>query len=459
MSNTRKLVDSKISNDFGLSIDTVAEKCKSYGRFNSWLNQDITKIKRVLNNVKDIGISPAFFASYEKSEGYNSKWGWLNHTSQKGDYYQDATSVAGVVLNQSKNMSGRPSWIDYGNPVDFVPKSVKDEGNNHFTSLPSGTIGRALIPLTAAATWSTYYPKGLLKEYNKVQNYADPIKVIADSIIAWGGNFDGEASPDPDPSDPPVDGNWEGLNLEELFSEVRDLIKNMLSNDVFKSVNSDYYSNSYLQLINQMENSYKVNANKPFYDKIENTFKDFNDNYKPDPDPDPDPEPEPEPEPSGQWYFPVKMGNGINFWKRSNWGVGTLQRNMTYGVRSGGKFHAGYDIGGGGNRHSIYAVADAVVTDVRWVNGGGHSIFLNHKNDEYHTLYMHLQNNSATVEKGDSVSAGQKIATMGATGGNYAIHLHIEFSKTGKHHTKENTLDPEPLLKITADNKTGLPIP
>lgn len=454
MSNTRKLVDSKISNEFGLNIDTVANKCKSYGRFNSWLNQDVTKIKRVLTNVKEAGISPAFFASYEKSEGYNSSWGWLNHTRQKGDYYQDATSVAGVVLNQSKNMSGRPSWIDYGNPVDFVPKSVKDEGNNHFTSLASGTIGRALIPLTAAATWATYYPQGLKREYNKVQTYADPIKVIADTIVEWGGSFDGVTPPEPDPDNP--DGNWGGVDLQGLFTQVKDQISGMLSQDVFQAGTSKFYSNAYLQLMNQMENTYKVQANKPFFDELEKTFKDFNDEYIPAPSPDPDPEP---PTPSGKWYFPVKLGSGINFWKRANWGVGTIQREMTYGTRANGKFHAGYDIGSGGRSPAVYAVADAVVTDIKWITGGGYCIFLNHTNDEYHTLYLHLANNSAVVKKGDTVSAGQKIATMGATGGNYAIHLHIEFSKTGAFHTSANTLNPEPLLKITADNKTALPIP
>lgn len=452
MSNTRKLVESNISNDFGLSIDTIAEKCKTYGRFNRWLNQDITKIKRVLNNVKSVGVSPAFFASYEKSEGYNSKWGWLNHTTQKGDYYQDATSVANVVLNQSKNMNGKPAWIDYGNPVDFVPKAVKDEGNNHFTNLPSGTIGRALIPLTAAATWATYYPNGLKKEYNRVQDYANPIKVIADTIIEWGGNFDGIESPTPNPDDP--DGEWGGLDLQALFAQIENLLTGMLSQDVFQSGTSEFYSNAYIQLIKQLENTYKVQANKQFFNELEKAFSDFNSEYIPTPEPTPEPT-----EPTGQWYFPVKLGSGINFWKRSNWGVGTLQREMTYGVRANGKFHSGYDIGGGGRNHAIYAVADAVVSDVRWVSGGGHSIFLNHTNDEYHTLYMHLVNGSATVKKGDTVSAGQRIGTMGNTGGNYAIHLHIEFSKTGSFHTKANTFNPEPLLKITNDNRTSLSIP
>nr|WNM55789.1 hypothetical protein CoNPh37_CDS0123 [Staphylococcus phage S-CoN_Ph37] len=37
-----------------------------------------------MNAVKNAGVSPAFFASYECGEGYNGSWGWLNHTSPQG---------------------------------------------------------------------------------------------------------------------------------------------------------------------------------------------------------------------------------------------------------------------------------------------------------------------------------------------------------------------------------------
>lgn len=264
-------------------------------------------------------------------------------------------------------------------------------------------------------------------------------------------------APVPDPPEGDADGDWGGVDLQGLFKQVTKLIDEMLSKDVYQSGTSKFYSNAYLQLMNQMENTYKVNANKPFFDKLEKEFKDFNDHYLPDPDPDQDPDPDPPA--TGEWIFPVKLGGGINFWKRSNWGVGTLQRNMTYGIRSGGKFHAGYDIGGGGSNHPVFALADCIITDIRWVTGGGYSIFMDHINDDYHSLYLHLVDGSATVKKGDTVSAGQRIATMGKTGGNYAIHLHVELSKTGAFHNEANTVDPEPLLKITDDNKTGLTLP
>src|SRR5699024_7323395 len=148
------------------------------------------------------------FASYEKSEGYNSKWGWLNHTTAKGNPLEDSDSVSKWIVSQSKNMTDNPAWIDYGNPKDFVPTSVKTEGNAHFKTIKSGSIGRVVIAGTAAATWAVYYPNGLLKEYNGVQNYADPITVMYKTIEEWGGSITGgspDPDPDPDPDPPDID--------------------------------------------------------------------------------------------------------------------------------------------------------------------------------------------------------------------------------------------------------------
>ena len=187
----KTFIESPVSTSFGLTVDQVAKKCRYYGRFKAWLNGDLTKVKRVLNIVKSVGVSPSFFASYERSEGYNSKWGWLNHTVPKGDPYQDAESVANWIITQSKDMNSKPAWIDYANYKDFVPADVKREGDEHFKTIKKGGIGRVLISGAAAATWEVYYPLGLKAEYNGVQNYAPPIQVILDSIIQWGGKVTG----------------------------------------------------------------------------------------------------------------------------------------------------------------------------------------------------------------------------------------------------------------------------
>lgn len=162
--------------------------------------------------------------------------------------------------------------------------------------------------------------------------------------------------------------------------------------------------------------------------------------------------------PSGDMYFPVKIEDGINFWYPPY--DNDLTKNMDYGLRTTGEFHSGYDIGGGGyTSHKVYAIRDCIITDIRQVTGGGYSIFMEHETDDFHSMYLHLKQDSAVVNVGDRVKAGQHIATMGNTGGNYAIHLHVEISPTGQFHTQANTINSREYLKVTGNNKTSLLLP
>lgn len=185
----KSFLHSKISDNFGLSIDTVAKNVKGQGRFKGLLNDNTDNIKKVLNIVKDEGMSYAFFGAYEINEGYVDGLGWLNHTNQQGDAYEDAKAIAKKMVEDSKNTGLNPSWIDAGNPVDFVPEDIKKQGNEDFKSMPSGTIGRAYIPNTAAATWDAYYPNGLKQSYNEVQDYGAPLTDSIESIKNWGGTI------------------------------------------------------------------------------------------------------------------------------------------------------------------------------------------------------------------------------------------------------------------------------
>lgn len=187
----RNFVHTSVTNDFGLTVAQVAEKAKYYGRFSAWLGGDVSLVTEVLEIVKARGVSPAFFAAYEKTEGYNSSWGWLNHTYVNGTPTTDAASVAEWIVTQSNIMTGGPAWIDYANYKDFVPESVKTAGNADFQNMSAGSIGRVVIAGTAAAAWEVYYPNGLLAEYNGVQNYGAPFTNMMESIIEWGGTIDG----------------------------------------------------------------------------------------------------------------------------------------------------------------------------------------------------------------------------------------------------------------------------
>lgn len=479
-------VSSNIDADFGLSIQELAPQVGSYGRFSAWLNGDVSRITEVLEIVENNGVSPAFFAAYERTEGYNSSWGWLNRTNVNGSPTQDANSVSQWVATQSQSTSDNPAWIDYANYKDFVPNSVKQEGNAHFASLPTGTIGRVIIAGTAAATWEVYYPQGLQSEYNGVQDYGAPINHMIEAIEEWGGvigedSGGGGTNPNPPSLDPNDIANiLENGKLELMDSLTIDFqpaidfiteeVQKMFNRQLF-NISHDYNINDFFKMTHTFGNTQKINPTTKFIRRlleivtegvslieinfdVDNVFSNIGDSIL-DLIPTPS-NPNPE-ETNGVKIFPVDYDrNGINFWQSGNWGAGSLQYDMLFGERANGDFHAGYDIGGGGSTHPVYAITDGVVTHAGVGGGWGNYITIEHSSDNYHTLYAHLD--SMSVSNGDTIKAGQQIGVMGATGGNYAIHLHVELSETGQF-SDGNTVNPESYLEITGDNETGLPKP
>src|SRR5690606_15471095 len=257
--NMRTFVHSLVSNSFGLTLDVVAEKCKGNGRFYSWLGSDVTKIKAVLAKVEENGVSAAFFAAYEKTEGYNSKWGWLNHTRINGGPVEDADSVSKWIVEQSKNTTDRPAWIDYANYKDFVPLAVKQAGNADLEGMTVGSIGKVVIAGTAAATWEVYYPDGLKASCNVIQTYGTPINHMMSYIVAWGGKIDEDdtippptEAPEPPPEVTPDEPN-SGIDTGKFIKDLQESINQMLTVDVFKAGASDYYKNGFLTLSKQMD--------------------------------------------------------------------------------------------------------------------------------------------------------------------------------------------------------------
>src|SRR5690625_738817 len=481
----RAFVYSDILKSFGLSVDTVANKCKNWGRFKNWLSSDVSRIKKVLNIVKDEGVSPAFFASYEKTEGYNSKWGWLNHTSIKGSPEEDARVTARWIVSQSKNTTDNPAWIDYGNPLDFVPNSVKQAGNADFQNMSVGSIGKVIIAGTAAATWEVYYPDGLKKEFNGVQNYAKPINLMMETIIEWGGELDND---DPDPSNPPVDPDpnpspdpptidFSGITsfFNEFGENMIKEIEKMLIVNLYDYGKSKTFGNNFLKVDKTYSNTYKIKPTLNFdktvndiLDEAKNKLGDLIESINPDRDPDPeenipDPDPDPDPPPSdNDMYFPVDYtARGINFWYPP-YTPGSEQEAMDFGgPRRGGRIHAGYDIGAGGVRGlKVYAIRSGKVTFVGNEGTRGFVIRIKHSSDNKHAMYMHLVVNSNTVNVGDNVKAGDQIGVMGDTpNGMYSIHLHVEIDETGEFNGYEYQDNPREYLQVTGNNKTNLPNP
>lgn len=90
----------------------------------------------------------------------------------------------------------------------------------------------------------------------------------------------------------------------------------------------------------------------------------------------------------------------------------------------------------------VRSVGDAAVDFAGVQNGYGKVVILKHRNN-YKTVYAHLSR--INVRKGESVSQGQNIGAVGATGWATGPHLHFEYRINGVYH------DP---LTIARENET-----
>lgn len=108
----------------------------------------------------------------------------------------------------------------------------------------------------------------------------------------------------------------------------------------------------------------------------------------------------------------------------------------TFGTRRG--HHKGIDIAAESGS-PVYAVDSGMVSKSYYSQTYGHVIFIKHSN-QTETVYAHL--NERLAGKGQQVSQGQKIGTMGSTGDSSGVHLHFEIHKREWTVDKENAVDP-----------------
>ncbi|MGH3728892.1 MAG: peptidoglycan-binding protein [Micromonosporaceae bacterium] len=115
--------------------------------------------------------------------------------------------------------------------------------------------------------------------------------------------------------------------------------------------------------------------------------------------------------------------------KNAHWGnpaLGYFPNGGHYGAPRGGGSHAGQDITNSTGT-AIYAAAGGTVIRRQWGGGlpgrTGNGIVISHGGG-YYTYYGHL--NVYRVSLNQSVSVGQRIGDMGATGNVTGPHLHFE---------------------------------
>ena len=105
-------------------------------------------------------------------------------------------------------------------------------------------------------------------------------------------------------------------------------------------------------------------------------------------------------------------------------------RTYTYQGKKVSDYHKGIDLVGGSE---IVAFEDGIVTSI--CNKGeqyGQACYVRIKHSNgWQTLYYHLKSGSVCVKSGQSVTKGQKLGIMGATGKATGVHLHFQIDKGG----------------------------
>lgn len=224
--------NAKISESFGLSMDTLYHYIANNmpgSRFWYKFKDNKEQCFAVLNAAKSAGMSPALFVVKEKAEGYNATMSWGNHYLESNESeVNKAIAYAKHTVETSKSTAYNPAWYDAAYPVHCVPENVQKEGNADFANTPIGTIKRAYVPMTAAATWAYYYPPALKASVNGVQNYGNPIQQCTDYLNEMGARITGSSTGDggtkPKPEKPDVKPNVPDQNipLEGGNSEVNE---------------------------------------------------------------------------------------------------------------------------------------------------------------------------------------------------------------------------------------------
>ncbi|MCE0494204.1 peptidoglycan DD-metalloendopeptidase family protein [Vibrio salinus] len=119
----------------------------------------------------------------------------------------------------------------------------------------------------------------------------------------------------------------------------------------------------------------------------------------------------------------AKIGNS----KIKHW-VWPTRGRLIRKFSSGDQGNKGIDIAGRRGQNIVSATAGTVVYSGNALRGYGNLIIIKH-NDKYLSAYAH--NDRLLVKEGQSVKAGQKIATMGSSGTN-SVRLHFEIRYQGK---------------------------
>jgi murein DD-endopeptidase MepM/ murein hydrolase activator NlpD len=154
------------------------------------------------------------------------------------------------------------------------------------------------------------------------------------------------------------------------------------------------------------------------------------------------------------FLYVYKVRNSRKAWPTESTKVTSEYGNRIHPITKKEKFHSGIDIApikSGVEGEDIFAATNGIVVktgyqfDSKSKTGLENYIIIesNVNNEKVRTVYAHLKDNSITVEEGDEIDAGKKIANMGKTGGATGVHLHFEIRVYDYKNNKWYTTNPK----------------
>ncbi len=101
----------------------------------------------------------------------------------------------------------------------------------------------------------------------------------------------------------------------------------------------------------------------------------------------------------------------------------------------------------------VYAAGDGRIVEASYTRSNGNYVFIQH-GEGFKTHYLHL--NKKRVKRGDRVTQGQVIGTVGSTGAATGPHLHYEFLVNGVHRNPRTVHKILPKAKSLPDSELAL---
>ena len=117
-----------------------------------------------------------------------------------------------------------------------------------------------------------------------------------------------------------------------------------------------------------------------------------------------------------------------------------------FGAKRNGHTHQGQDLLAAEGLPVVAPRSGTIEYVGNQPGGAGLYVVLDGDNEDFSYVFMHLQEGSITVQKGEHVDQGQRLGSVGHTGDAVGDHLHFEIWQ-GPWYNGGQPIDPRPYLE------------